>query len=71
MKIYKFDDYVELRRKNKVPVLEQYEVQFYKTRADLVETIAYVADGCNRHLDIENQFKQDFPNYILYRVSLA
>lgn len=71
MKIYKFDDYVLLRRKNKVPILEQYEVKFFKTRSDLIETITYVADGCNRHPDVEDQFKVDFPDYTVYRVSLA
>jgi hypothetical protein len=68
-KVYKFEEYIKLRRKNKVPILDEYNVQFYRTRADPVETVTYVADGKDQHEAVQAQWAIDFPGCTFYRVS--
>lgn len=68
-KVYKFEDYVELCRKDKVQFMDQYDVKFYRTRSDPVETVTYVANGKDQHEAVQEQWEQDYPGCTLYRVS--
>jgi hypothetical protein len=69
-KVYGFDEYIQLRMNRNIPAFgDQYQVEFYRTRSDPVETATYVAEGNDRHEDVQKKWEEDFPGCTLYRVS--
>jgi hypothetical protein len=68
-KVYGFDEYIKLRQKNHPAFGDQYQVEFYRTRSDPVEIATYVAEGKDRHEDVQKRWEADFQDCTLYRVS--